>query len=124
MNKHNKNSNIARLGKINSDFEIINKTSITLGNGQTVFFATIKRDKPIQGVNHVDESLAELLKECKWCNGTGNDGGGYNACPDCESTGYVGGHYALELLDEQIEKDYQEFLKKEKEKDNDSTLHN
>lgn len=72
----------------------------------------------------MDKSLEELLQTCKWCNGSGDDGGGYNACPDCECTGYVGGRYALDLLDEQIEKDYQEYIKNEKEKNNDSTLHN
>lgn len=52
-----------------------------------------------------------LFDECKWCNGSGDDGGGYNACPDCESTGLKGGRYALEKLDEEIEKQYKESLK-------------
>lgn len=56
------------------------------------------------------EEIDDLLSECKWCKGTGNDGGGYNACPDCESTGLKGGRYALKLHDEQVEKMYQESL--------------
>lgn len=72
----------------------------------------------------MDEDLDLLLLTCKWCNGSGDDGGGYNACPDCESTGYVGGRWALKLLDERIEKRYQEYLKHEKEKLNDSTIDN
>jgi RecJ-like exonuclease len=52
-----------------------------------------------------------MFEECKWCNGTGDDGGGYNACPDCESTGLKGGRYALEKLDEEIERQYNESLK-------------
>lgn len=56
--------------------------------------------------------IDELLSACKWCNGSGDDGGGYNACPDCESTGLKGGWDALKLHDEQIEKAYQDSLKK------------
>lgn len=45
----------------------------------------------------------EMFQTCKWCNGSGDDGGGYNACPDCESTGLVGGRYAAEKFDEYVE---------------------
>jgi hypothetical protein len=54
--------------------------------------------------------MESLFEECKWCNGSGDDGGGYNACPDCESTGLKGGRYALEKLDEEIERRYRELL--------------
>lgn len=54
------------------------------------------------------ERVEKQFEECKWCNGSGDDGGGYNACPDCESTGMKGGRSALELFDKMIEKQYQE----------------
>lgn len=56
--------------------------------------------------------MEERFEECKWCNGSGDDGGGYNACPDCESTGLKGGRSALKAFDEIVEKQYQESLKK------------
>lgn len=43
----------------------------------------------------IDEKIFE---DCKWCNGSGDDGTG--VCPDCECTGYVGGRYAVEMFDE------------------------
>lgn len=56
--------------------------------------------------------MEKQFEECKWCNCSGDDGGGYNACPDCESTGMKGGNSALILFDKMIEKQYQESLKK------------
>ena len=53
----------------------------------------------------------EMFEECEWCNGTGDDGGGYNACPDCESTGMKGGRAAVEAFDQMVEEEYQEYLK-------------
>ena len=53
----------------------------------------------------------EIFEECKWCGGSGDDGGGYNACPDCESTGLKGGRSAVEAMDRAIEEDYQRHLK-------------
>lgn len=58
-----------------------------------------------------DETLKKEIEECNWCNGTGDDGGGYNACPDCESTGLKGGRSALEILDKEIEKAWKRHLK-------------
>ncbi|WP_274853233.1 hypothetical protein [Bacillus methanolicus] len=57
--------------------------------------------------------MDERFETCKWCNGSGDDSGGYGACPDCESTGLKGGRSALEAFDEMIEKQYQESLKSE-----------
>ncbi|WP_442637898.1 hypothetical protein [Rossellomorea marisflavi] len=34
------------------------------------------------------------LDKCKWCKGTGDDGGGYSFCPDCEGSGYKHGKQA------------------------------
>lgn len=53
------------------------------------------------------------FQKCKWCNGSGDDGGGYHACPDCESTGLVGGRVAMEEMDREIEREHQEYLKKQ-----------
>lgn len=50
------------------------------------------------------------FEECKWCKGSGDDGGGYNACPDCESTGLVGGRSAVESMEKAIEAEYQKHL--------------
>lgn len=49
------------------------------------------------------------FEQCKWCDGSGNDSGGYNACPDCESTGLVGGRGAYEAMEQEIEKSYEEY---------------
>lgn len=55
------------------------------------------------------------MKKCKWCDGTGDDGGGYNACPDCECTGYVGGRSAVEKHQNALrEKDKKNEVKYEK----------
>lgn len=50
------------------------------------------------------------FEECKWCNGSGNDGCGYGACPDCESTGLVGGISAYEAMEKEIEEEYQKHI--------------
>lgn len=50
------------------------------------------------------------FEECKWCNGSGDDGGGYGACPDCESTGLKGGNSAYEAMEKAIEEAYQKHL--------------
>lgn len=52
--------------------------------------------------------MEKKFEECKWCNGSGDDGGGYGACPDCESTGLAGGHAAWLELEEEIERKYLE----------------
>lgn len=46
----------------------------------------------------------DFLEKCEWCNGSGNDGGGYGACPDCDSTGYKYGDRAVDYIEEDMEK--------------------
>lgn len=48
---------------------------------------------------NIDE---KRFQECEWCSGSGDDGGGYNACPDCESTGLKGGRYAAEDMERDL----------------------
>jgi hypothetical protein len=69
------------------------------------------KPQPFNVIMTDEEKQKNIFEECKWCNGSGDDGGGYNACPDCESTGLKGGRYALEKMDEDIEKQYKETLK-------------
>lgn len=46
---------------------------------------------------------ADFDAQCKWCHGTGDDGGGYRFCPDCESTGYKYGKQYEGYLDEELD---------------------
>ncbi len=55
--------------------------------------------------------IRDPFEVCKWCNGSGNDGGGYDTCPDCEGTGYKYGHAALAEQEKLIEEAYQNHLK-------------
>lgn len=43
------------------------------------------------------------LDTCTWCNGSGDDGGGYGACPDCESTGYKYGRSAEAYIEYEMD---------------------
>lgn len=43
------------------------------------------------------------LDKCTWCNGSGDDGGGYGACPDCESTGYKYGRSAEAYIEYEMD---------------------
>ncbi len=70
-----------------------------LGNGWTVGVIS----HIFKNINKMDKELDEMMFEkCKWCKGSGDDGGGYNACPDCENTGMKGGRYAVEKFDEYV----------------------
>lgn len=48
----------------------------------------------------------DFLDNCKYCNGSGDDGGGYGACPDCQSTGMKYGQQAWDYLEEDMDKAY------------------
>lgn len=50
---------------------------------------------------------ADFLDRCTWCNGSGDDGGGYSACPDCESTGYKHGKKAEGYIELEMDKAYE-----------------
>lgn len=50
---------------------------------------------------------ADFLDQCTWCNGSGDDGGGYGACPDCESTGYKYGKQAEDYIESEMDKAYE-----------------
>ena len=64
-------------------------------------------------MTRLDETLFE---QCKWCNGSGNDGTG--VCPDCECTGLKGGKYAEKRFDDFVEQMYQDYQEKQKHESN------
>jgi len=53
----------------------------------------------------IDKGLpADFLDNCVWCNGSGDDGGGYGACPDCQNTGMKYGQQAWDYIEEEADK--------------------
>lgn len=48
----------------------------------------------------------DFLDSCEWCNGSGDDGGGYGACPDCQNTGYKYGQGAEQHINAEMDKSF------------------